>query len=231
MRSSKEWVLNIAFNRWQFNRPRYVGRLSESIRACAPRTLEDWERYYFENVRPEGPLLGHDMREHLAEVARRLYEKIREELLNEIDKITEEDCLDYVHDVVIRRTFEGYVTEKKTIYEQLAKMLGVKILPAPDEWDRRYNVDFYIPVGNKAVGIQVKPITYQQAPEAHKWHEWMERSHARFQQEQGGKVFVVFSITEKGGRKRIWNEEVVEAIREELGRLRAEAGEEPDQGA
>ncbi|WP_448591699.1 hypothetical protein [Thermoflexus hugenholtzii] len=46
-----------------------------------------------------------------------------------------------------------------------------------------------------------------------------------------GKVFVVFSITDKGGRKRIWNEEVVEAIREELGRLRAEAGEGPDQGA
>jgi hypothetical protein len=44
--------------------------------------------------------------------------------------------------VVIRRTFEGYVTEKKTIYEQLEERLGVKILPAPDEWDRRYNVDF-----------------------------------------------------------------------------------------
>ncbi len=26
---AKEWVLNIAFNRWQFNRPRYVGKLSE----------------------------------------------------------------------------------------------------------------------------------------------------------------------------------------------------------
>jgi hypothetical protein len=50
--------------------------------------------------------------------------------------------LDYVHDVVIRRTFEGYVTEKKTIYEQLEERLGVEILPAPDEWDRRYNVDF-----------------------------------------------------------------------------------------
>jgi hypothetical protein len=120
----KEWALNIAFNRWQFNRPRYVGRLSESIRACAPRTLEDWERYYFENVRPEGPLLGHDMREHLAEVARRLYVKISEQLRAEIDQITEKDCLDYVHDVVIRRTFEGYVTEKKTIYEQLEERLG-----------------------------------------------------------------------------------------------------------
>jgi len=59
----------------------------------------------------------------------------------------------------------------------------------------------------------------------------LKRSHTRFQQEQGGKVFVVFSITERGSRKRIWNEEVVEAIREELGRLRAEAGEGPGQGA
>ncbi len=39
--SSKEWILNIAFNRWQFNRPRYVGKLSEAIRACAPRTVEE----------------------------------------------------------------------------------------------------------------------------------------------------------------------------------------------
>jgi hypothetical protein len=33
---AKEWVLNIAFNRWQLNRPRYVGRVAEAIRACAP---------------------------------------------------------------------------------------------------------------------------------------------------------------------------------------------------
>ncbi len=36
--SAKEWVLNFAFNRWQCNRPRYVGKLAEAIRACAPRS-------------------------------------------------------------------------------------------------------------------------------------------------------------------------------------------------
>ncbi len=32
-REAKEWVLNIAFNRWQLNRPRYVGKLSAHISA------------------------------------------------------------------------------------------------------------------------------------------------------------------------------------------------------
>ncbi|WP_322801620.1 hypothetical protein [Thermoflexus sp.] len=52
----------------------------------------------------------------------------------------------------------------------------------------------------------------------------MHESHTRFQREQGGKVFVVFSITKKGGGKRIWNEEVIGEIREELRRLGSEAG-------
>lgn len=29
-RQAKEWVLNIAFNRWQFNRPKYVGEIGRS---------------------------------------------------------------------------------------------------------------------------------------------------------------------------------------------------------
>lgn len=88
MAKSKEWVLNIAFNRWQFNRPKYVGKLAEAIRECAPKTLEEWERWYYERVRPEGEMLGRDMREHLEEVAGRLYAKISEQLRAEIETIT-----------------------------------------------------------------------------------------------------------------------------------------------
>ncbi|MDW8102162.1 MAG: hypothetical protein RMK30_04735 [Anaerolineae bacterium] len=40
----------------------------------------------------------------------------------------------------------------------------------------------------------------------------MECSHQRFEKEQGGKVFIVFSVTEKGGRKRILNNEVLNQI-------------------
>ena len=50
------------------------------------------------------------------------------------------------------------MTEIKTIYGQLEKELGVKIEPAPDEWDRRYNVDFFIKIKEKYIGIQIKPV-------------------------------------------------------------------------
>jgi len=220
-------VLNIAFNRWQFNRPKYVGKLAEAIRECAPKSLEDWERYYCEQVPkrhvPEGwQMFGKDMFEHLSEIGRRLYAKISEQLKAEVEAITEDDCIGYVREVVINRTYEGYITEKRTVYEQLEQDLGIKLRTAPDEWDRRYNVDFYIPVGDKAIGIQIKPITYAQTPEVHKWREWMRESHEKFEREQGGKVFIVFSVTEKSGAKRIFNTEVVDEIRAELKRLQGD---------
>ncbi|CUU06142.1 MjaI restriction endonuclease [Armatimonadetes bacterium GBS] len=221
--SSKEWILNIAFNRWQYNRPHYVGKLSESIRECAPRTLEEWERYYFEKVRPTQKMLADTMEEHLNEIGRRLYVKISEQLRAEIEAITEEDCIQYVYEVVIKRTFEGYLREKKTVYEQLETLLQVKMEPAPDEWDRKYNIDFYIKVGERYIGIQIKPVSYAQLPEAHKWHEWMAESHRRFEKQVGGRVFIVFSI-KKDNTRQIANPEVVDAIREEIARLRREQG-------
>jgi hypothetical protein len=77
----------------------------------------------------------------------------------------------------------------------------------------------YIPIGDKFIGIQIKPITYAQAPEIHRWWEWMRESHERFEREQGGKVFIVFSVSEKGGAKRIYNEDVIREIRAEIERL------------
>ncbi len=65
----------------------------------------------------------------------------------------------------------------KTIYEQLEYTLSIKLEPAPDEWSCRYEVDFIIPVADKAVGIQITLITYSQTSEMHKWREWMRASH------------------------------------------------------
>ncbi|MCS7300325.1 MAG: MjaI family restriction endonuclease [Fimbriimonadales bacterium] len=216
--ANKEWVLNIAFNRWQFNRPRYVGKLSEAIRACAPKTLDEWKEYYFAKVKPEGGLLGETIEQHLAEVGRRLYAKISEQLHAEVSSITEEDCIQYIYDVVLNRTFAGYITEKQTVYGQLEELLGTHLEPAPDEWDRAYNVDFYIPVGSANIGIQIKPTTYEQTPEPHKWRQWMQESHRRFEIEQGGKVFIVFSVRQ-GDRKVIANPQVLDDIRAEIRRL------------
>jgi len=221
--AKKEWILNIAFNRWQFNRPRYVGKLSEIIRECAPKTLQEWEQYYLSQTLLPGikQMLGGTMEEHLEEVGRRLYAKISEQLRAEVEEITEDDCIRYVREVVINRTYKGYETEKelcKTVYEQLEHLLGIKLQPAPGEWDRAYNVDFYIPIGNKSIGIQIKPTTYTQTPELYNWRQWMQDSHQRFTEEYGGQVFIVFSV-EEGETKEIANPEVIEEIKQEIARL------------
>jgi hypothetical protein len=223
--AKKEWILNKAFNRWQFNRPKYVGKLSRTIREVAPSTLEEWKTYYLSQTSLPGikQMLGNNMEEHLLEIGRRLYVKISEQLKAEIETITEEDCIQYVYEVVINRTYEGYETEKETVYKQLEHTLGVKLEPAPDEWDRAYNVDFYIPVGDKAIGIQIKPTTYTQTPELHNWRQWMQASHQRFTEEYGGQVFIVFSVEdEETKKKKIANPEVIEEIKQEIARLQSD---------
>jgi len=127
--------------------------------------------------------------------------------------------IEEVTDLVINRTFDGYQTEIKTIYGKLQKDLGVKIEPAPDEWDRLYNVDFYIQVGSRYIGLQIKPITYEQTPEVYRWKEWLGKTHDKFERDKGGRVFIVFSI-KKEGKKVIYNPEVIDEIKKEIHRLR-----------
>lgn len=120
---AKEWILNSVMNRFQLNFKRNVGPTSESIRKCSPKTLEEWEEYYFKNVRT---------RDHIIETGKKLYVKITEVVQSELNDITEQDCVDYMINLVINRTFDGYTTEIETIYGQLEKVLGIKIEPAPD---------------------------------------------------------------------------------------------------
>jgi hypothetical protein len=109
--------------------------------------------------------------------------------------------LEYIKNLVISRTYDGYKNEIDTIYGKLQAELGVEIKPAPDEWDRLYNFDFYIQVGNKCIGIQIKPITYEQTPEIHKWKDWMKDTHRKFEEKFGGKVFMVFQLRKEIRRK------------------------------
>ena len=146
---AKEWILNSAMNRFQLNFKRNVGATSENIRECEPKSLKEWQVYYFENVRSK---------EHIIELGKKLYVKITEVIAAEVEEITEEDCIDYMLNLVINRTFDGYITEIKTIYGQLEKAVNQKIEPAPDKWDRLYNVDFFIQIKGKYIGIQIKPV-------------------------------------------------------------------------
>lgn len=51
---SKEWILNSVMNRFQLNFKRNVGVVAEEIRKCSPKKIEDWEEYYFKDIRRVG---------------------------------------------------------------------------------------------------------------------------------------------------------------------------------
>ena len=209
----KEWILNSATNRFQLNFKRNVGAVSEAIRKCAPKNLEEWRDYYFRDVKPK---------EHIEELGRKLYVKITEVIASEVEEVTEEDCIHYMLQLVIDRTYDGYTTEIRTVYGQLQNDLsdlGVKIEPAPDEWDRLYNVDFFIKVKDKYIGLQIKPASsVSHIPEIFKERNQQAATHKKFTERHGGKVFYVISV-KQGANKVIANKEVIEEIRAETKRL------------
>ncbi len=209
---AKEWILNSAMNRFQLNFKRNVGATSESIRKCSPTNIAEWEEYYFSNVRPK---------EHIVELGKKLYIKITEVIVAEVEEITEQDCINYMLEMVINRTYQGYVTEIKTIYGQLQQeIIDYKIEPASDEWDRLYNVDFFIHVNNHYIGIQIKPVNKGiQLPEIFKEQKIQLKSHQKFKEKFGGEVFYIFSISDSG-KKTIVNPEVITEIREEIKRVK-----------
>ena len=110
-------------------------------------------------------------------------------------------------------------TEIETIYGQLEGAIGMKIEPAPDNWDRAYSVDFFVQVGEKYIGIQIKPIESGQALNQYQWIEMHKVNHENFEKKFGGKVFFVYS-TKVGGKKKIYNTEVIEQIITEIVRLK-----------
>lgn len=76
--------------------------MAEEIRKCAPKTLLEWSKYYFENVRSK---------KHIEELGKKLFIKITEVISSEVEEISEEDCINYMLEMVINRTFDGYHTE------------------------------------------------------------------------------------------------------------------------
>ncbi|MCD4830396.1 MAG: MjaI family restriction endonuclease [Anaerohalosphaeraceae bacterium] len=207
---AKEWVLNSAMNRFQLNFKRNVGAVSEEIRKCSPKTLEQWKDYYFGSVYPKS---------HLEELGRKLYIKITEVISAEVENITEQDCINYMIGLVLDRTYDGYDTEIKTIYGQLQNLLGQEIEPAPDEWDRLYNVDFFIKIKESYIGLQVKPASgVSHIPQIFKEKTLQQKTHDKFKNKYGGQVFYVISVKD-GKKKVIYNPEVVEQIMAEIERL------------
>ena len=74
---SKEHVLNYTAQRYGLTRPNKVGPVMELIRKCQPKTIEDWEKFYWENAFTKKADSEKVDKELVKELGKRLYEKWR----------------------------------------------------------------------------------------------------------------------------------------------------------
>ena len=90
--------------------------------------------------------------------------------------------------------------------------------PAPDEWDRLFNVDFFIKIKDKFIGLQIKPAGYAFITQIINERKNQEATHKKFTAKYGGKVFYVISVKD-GDKKKIYNTEVINELKQEIKRL------------
>ena len=215
----KEKVLNYATQTYQLSRPNKVGTVMALIRECQPKTFEEWQKWYFENAHTDGKTPTKITKESLEELGERLYVKIKEIVIPEwteaFNQLTLQDCTDYILNLTINRTFDGFLREKSVIEDNLAKAFpSIRFEESDPELDHAGDVDYLGWVGEKAFGIQIKPVTAKANFGNYSATERMKASFAEFTKKFGGQVFVVFSIDDK-----ISNEEIIKQIAAEIKRL------------
>jgi hypothetical protein len=216
----KEKVLNYTCQNYQLTRPSKVGGVMALIRECQPHTIEEWEEYYFENAYTDTKDRTKITKEILDELGERLYEKIIGVVIPEwreaFSAITLQDCVDYIHNLTIERTYDGFLREKSAVNDGLAKIFKDVVFEESDsELDHAGDIDYIARIGDKAIGFQIKPVTANANFGNYSATERMKASFADFEEKYGGKVFIVFSEKEK-----IVNTDVIGAIRREIDRLR-----------
>lgn len=215
----KEKVLNYATQTYQLSRPNKVGTVMALIRECQPKSFEEWEKWYFENATTDGKTPGKITKENLEELGERLFIKIKEIVIPEwteaFNQLTLEDCVEYIFNLTINRTYDGFIREKSVIEDNLVKEFpNVKFEQSDPELDHAGDIDYLGWVGEKAFGIQIKPVTAKANFGNYSATERMKNSFANFTEKFGGNVFVVFSVDDK-----ISNAVVINEIADEIKRL------------
>src|SRR6056297_916751 len=221
----KEKILNYASNTYQLTRPTKVGAVMALIRECQPRSLEEWEAYYFEKAYTKQKKPVKITEKELIELGERLYAKITHVVIPEwtsaFNALTLEDCIDYIREVTLVRTYDGFLLEKSVINDTLAKIFqDIKFEESDSDLDHAGDIDYLGYVGNHAFGIQIKPVTAAANFGNYKISDRMQANFDEFEEKYGGKVFIVFSVRESN-KKVIKNTEVIEEIKQEIDRLKS----------
>lgn len=217
----KEKVLNYTSQTYQLTRPAKVGAVMALIRECQPATIEEWKQWFFEHANTTSKNPTRVTQESLTELGERLYDKIIGVVIPEwttaFQEVSEQDCIDYIYNLTINRTYDGYLREKSVVFDDLAKQFPlVRFEESDSELDHAGDIDFLGHVGDKAFGLQIKPVTAKANFGNYSPSDRMRASFSDFTERFGGKVFIVYSLAGE-----VANLDVIGRIELEVSRLTA----------
>jgi len=216
---TKEKVLNYTSQTYQLTRPNKVGAVMALIRECQPSTFDEWKTWFFRNARTTAKEPTPVTEESLRELGERLYEKLVSVVIPEwtaaFRQVTREDCITYIYNLTINRTYDGYLREKSVVFDGLIPAFpDVRFEASDPELDHAGDIDYLGWVGRKAIGIQIKPVTAKANFGNYSPSERMRASFDDFSSKYGGKVFIIYSLDGE-----VANKDVMKAIRDEVARI------------
>jgi len=216
----KEKVLNYACQTYQLSRPNKVGAVMALIRECQPKTITEWKKWYFNKAFTDGKNPIKITPEILLELGERLHEKITGVVIPEwqaaFAELSLQDCIDYIYNLTINRTYDGFIREKSVVNDGLSKHFPeVKFIESDIDLDHAGDIDYLGFVGKKAFGVQIKPITAKANFGNYSISERMRDNFIDFEKKYGGKVFIIFSLDGEIG-----NQEIIREIKTEIDRLK-----------
>src|SRR4029078_4591810 len=103
------------------------------------------------------------------------------------------------------------------VFDNLAKVFkNVTFEESDPNLDHSGDIDFIGKVGDKAFGLQIKPVTANANLGNYDVSARMQNSFREFQHKYGGQVFIVYSVDDK-----IMNKDVFDKITTEIERLKS----------
>lgn len=188
---AKEYHLNAAVNRFGLNKKRSVGDLMELLSLAMPLTLEEWEEYYYTHGRS---------RDQVAAIGQELSRKLRDVLIHELESITEEDCITYMRELLLQKTFEGHRTRFYTLRQQILDRTGklFNFLPEHrEDWRfRDHRIDYYHHDATKdlLIGLKACPDSMRMSQNmfARQALEEIEATHRQLSDKAAGHFYILY---------------------------------------
>lgn len=116
----KQSLLDVGYRYYRTRAFFDIGAVADLIRDCQPSSIEEWRSWYFANAYTTGENPTKITVESLNELGKIWYNKIILVLLPEWvgplpEGFSAQDCIDYIYDLAINRTYDDYMREKSVV--------------------------------------------------------------------------------------------------------------------